>query len=170
MQLFVVSGHMLTSYRSQHVALIIPFFLNNDVIFSKAAVGLSNRLRIALNSCARFIYHIPPGNPISVHTEKILGMSLNKYYSYRICCQMFKITNFISPSYLSDRLQVGHSLRTRVLHIPRHSLTSTANSFFVCGPAMWNRLPVSVRNEGREGRFRTACLKFLKSTALPEFL
>jgi hypothetical protein len=79
--------------------------------------------------------------PISRHTEEILGLPLNKYYSFRMCCQTFRIVNSLSSSYFSERLQVGHSLRTRVLHIPRHSLTFTANSFFDCGPAMWNRPP-----------------------------
>jgi Reverse transcriptase (RNA-dependent DNA polymerase) len=150
------------------IALINPFFMNYDVIFSKASIGLTNRLRIALNSCARFIFNISPGEHISELAEQILGLPLNKFYSFRICCQMFKIVNNLSPSYLCEKLQVGHSIRTRVLHVPRHTLASTANSFFICGPVMWNRLPISVRNESRYRSFRTACWEFLKSTALPE--
>jgi hypothetical protein len=115
------------------VALIVPLLLNNDVIFSKAAIGLTNRLKIALNSCARFIYNVPTRDPISEHANKILGVSLSTYYSYRICCQMFKIVNRLSPSYLSDRLHVGHSLRTRVLHYSRHSLASTTIFFSFVG-------------------------------------
>jgi hypothetical protein len=34
------------------VALVVPLFLNSDVIISKASKGMANRLRIVLNSCA----------------------------------------------------------------------------------------------------------------------
>jgi hypothetical protein len=141
-------------------ALVATLFLNSDLIFSKSAIGLTNRLRIAMNSCATF--NIPRGDPISQHSAKILGMPLNRSCSYRICCQKFKIVNSVSPSYLTDRIQVGHSLWTRVLHISRHSLASTAHSFFVCSPAMWNSLPISVRTESRERKFRAVCWEFLK--------
>jgi hypothetical protein len=42
---------------------------------------------------------------------------------------------FSEPSYLNDRIHVGQSLGTHVLHIIRHSL------------AMWNSLPISVRTK-----------------------
>jgi hypothetical protein len=143
--------------------------MNSELIFSKSSVGIYNRLRIAFNSCARFVFNTPRGEHISHLTEKILGLPLNKFYSYRICCQMFKITNLLCPAYLTDKIRFGHSTRTRILHILPHSLTSTANSFFVRGPAMWNSLPISVRTESREGKFRAVCWGFLESTALPIF-
>jgi hypothetical protein len=94
---------------------------------------------------------------------------INRFFSYRTCCQMFKKVNSVSPSYLNDRIQVGHSLRTRVFHIPHHSLASTAHLFFVCDPAMWNTLPISVWTESWERKFRAVCWEFLKFTTLPIF-
>jgi hypothetical protein len=66
------------------VALIAPLLMSYDVIFSKASIGLTNRLRVAWNSCARFIFNIHSHEHISEHSAKILGLPLNKFYSYRI--------------------------------------------------------------------------------------
>jgi hypothetical protein len=39
-------------------SLVVPLFLYCDVIFSKVAVGLRDRLRLAYNSCARYVFGI----------------------------------------------------------------------------------------------------------------
>jgi hypothetical protein len=39
-------------------AVIFPQFLYGDIFFSKTSVGLRERLKMTLNSCARYIYGI----------------------------------------------------------------------------------------------------------------
>jgi hypothetical protein len=102
--------------------------------YAAKVLTMTKRLRIALNSCAR---SLPPRDPISAHTEKILGLSLTTSIEFA--------ANFWSPSFLSERLQLTYSLRTLFF-----ACTKT-----VCGPAICNRLPITVRNESREGKFRT---------------
>lgn len=151
------------------MSLVLPLFLHCDVIFSKAQDGLKERLKLAFNSCARYVYNIQRSESISGPVSRVLGMSFEKYLSFRICCQMHRIISTQCPQYLYQKLHVGHSTRLAVLHPPRHTLTSTANSFFVRGVTLWNLLPVSIRGERRDGAFRTSCRAFIEETTLPIF-
>jgi len=150
-------------------SLVVPLFLHCDVIFSKSQSGLQNRLNLAFNSCARYVYNIRSSESISNAASRILGLPFGKYLSFRICCQMHRIISTQCPRYLYDKLRFGHSSRLHVLHLPRHALTSTANSFFVRGVALWNLLPISVRRERRDGAFRTSCRAFIDVTTNPIF-
>jgi Reverse transcriptase (RNA-dependent DNA polymerase) len=142
-------------------ALIIPQFLYCDVIFSKTTARLRERLKIALNSCARYIYGIPRRQHISEHTNKILGVPLDTFFSYRICQAMFRLIKSGSPSYLYDELQFGRSERIFGLLTPSHRSFARASSFFVQGAILWNGLPVEVRRESSMGKFKKECLLHL---------
>jgi Reverse transcriptase (RNA-dependent DNA polymerase) len=151
------------------MSLVVPLFLHGDVIFSKAQLGLQNRINLVFNSCARFVYNIRGFESVSDAASRILGLPFGKYLSFRICCQMHRIITTRCPRYLFDKLHFGHSSRLFVLQPTRHTLTSTANSFFVRGVTLWNLLPVSVRRECRNGAFRTSCRAFIDKTTIPIF-
>jgi hypothetical protein len=85
-------------------SLIVPHFLYCDVIFSKSSVRLRERLKLAFNSCARYIYGISRYEHISTYTKRILGVPLDVYYSMRICCMINKIIKSGGPRYLFDEL------------------------------------------------------------------
>jgi hypothetical protein len=74
-------------------SLVVALFLYCDVIFSKVAVGLGDRLRLAYNSCARYVFGIRRSEHISGYSARILGLQLGRYYSFRICCQMYRIVS-----------------------------------------------------------------------------
>jgi hypothetical protein len=46
-------------------SLVVPLFLYCDVIFFKVIVGLCDRLRLAYNSCARYVFGIRRSEHIS---------------------------------------------------------------------------------------------------------
>jgi Reverse transcriptase (RNA-dependent DNA polymerase) len=142
-------------------SLIIPQFLYCDVIFSKTASGQRDKLKVAINSCARYIYSVPRYQHISQFTNRILGVPLDTYYSYRICCMMHKLIRTGGPRYLFEELQFGHSIRLFNLITPAHRTASRASSFFVQGAILWNGLPSSVRREYSVGRFKEGCLSSL---------
>jgi len=148
------------------LCLVLPLFLHCDVIFSKAQVGLENRLKLAFNSCARYVFNIKRSESISEPAKKIIGLPLNKYLSFRMCCQMYRIVSTQCPQYLYQKLHFGHSTCLAILHPPRHNLTSSANSFFVRGVTLWNHLQVSARRAQQERAFRTSCRAFIEKTTL----
>jgi hypothetical protein len=141
------------------VSLIVPQFLYCDVIFAKSSARLRERLKITFNACARYIYGISRFQHISEYTNKILGMPLDIYYDWRICCMMHRLIEGRGPEYLSDLLQFGRSTRLRILITPAHRSSARASSFFVQGAILWNGLPVSVR--GVERGFREVCKSYL---------
>jgi hypothetical protein len=146
-------------------SLIVPQFLYCDVIFSKSSARLRERLKLAFNSCARYIYGISRYEHISSYTNRILGVPLDVYYSMRICCMINKIIKSGGPRYLFDELRFGQSSRLFNLLVPAHSLNARACSFFVQGTILWNNLPPAVKREGSMGKFRLECLSHLGRSA-----
>jgi hypothetical protein len=63
-------------------SLIVPQFLYCDAIFSKSTVRLRERLKIAFNSCARYIFGISRFEHISQCTNRILGVPLDLYTTF----------------------------------------------------------------------------------------
>jgi hypothetical protein len=53
-------------------ALIIPQFLYGGIIFSKTSAGLRERLKMTLNSCARYIYAISRRQPLFSLTKYLV--------------------------------------------------------------------------------------------------
>jgi hypothetical protein len=152
-------------------SLVVPLFLYCDVIFSKVAMGLRDGLQLAYSSCARYVFGIRRPEHISRYSARILGLPLGRYYSFRICCQMYRIVSTRKPDYLYRELQFGRSARLSYLIVRRHHNAATVSSVcFIRGAVLWNYLPTSVRGESSEGRFRSRCRAFGEETATTEFL
>jgi hypothetical protein len=84
---------------------------------------LRERLKLAFNSGARYIYSIFRFQHISPFANKILGVPLDTYYSFRVYCAMFRLIKIGCPGYLFDMLQFGLSPIT-----PVHRTASRASS------------------------------------------
>jgi hypothetical protein len=108
----------------------VPLFLYCDVIFSKVAVGLRDRLRLAFNSCAWYVFGTRRSELISGYSARILGLPLGKYYSFRICCQMYRIKFTQKLDYLYWELHFGCSARLSNLIVRWHQYAATPSSFF----------------------------------------
>jgi hypothetical protein len=111
---------------------------------------------VAFNSCARYVYGhgVSRRDHISGYTSSLLGMPLGKFFSFRICCQMYNIISRGELGYLHDSIQFGRSRGLGRINIPRHNYTTTAAAFFVRGAILWNDLLLSVRDERGIGKFR----------------
>jgi hypothetical protein len=69
--------------------LNVPQFLYCDIIFCKTSMRLRERLKLAFNSCARYIYSIFRYKHISPFANMILGVPLDTYYivfGYAVRC------------------------------------------------------------------------------------
>jgi hypothetical protein len=121
-------------------SLIVPQFLYCDFIFAKSSARLSERLKLAFDSCAWYIHGISRYEHISTYTNRILGVPLDVYYSMKICCMINKIIKSRGARYLFDELRFGQSSLLFNLFVPAHSLNARACSFFVQGTILWNDL------------------------------
>jgi hypothetical protein len=81
-------------------SLVVPLFFYCDVVFSKVAVGLRDRLRLPYISFARYVFGIRRSEHISGYSARILGLPLGRYYSFRICYRMYRIVSTRKPDYL----------------------------------------------------------------------
>jgi hypothetical protein len=54
-------------------------------------------------------------------------LPLGRYYSYRICCQMYRIVSTRKPDYLYRELQFDRTARLSNLIVRRHQYASTAS-------------------------------------------
>jgi hypothetical protein len=110
-------------------------------------MGLRDGLRLAYSSYARYVFGSRRSEHISRYSASILGLPLGRYYSFRICCQMYRIVSTRKPG----------SARLSNLIVRRHHNAATVFLCFIRGAVLWNYLPTSVRGESSEGRFRSRC-------------
>jgi hypothetical protein len=101
---------------------------------------------------------------MSFFANKILGVPLDTYYSFRICCAMFRLIRSGCPGYLFGMLQFGQLSRLFNFIKLVHKTAFRASSFFVYGAILLNSLPSSVRKEVTVGRFRDECLSSLRQS------
>jgi hypothetical protein len=92
-------------------SLIIPKFLYCEVFLSKTTAGIREKLKVAFNSCARYIFGMSRRQHISEHVKKLLGVALDVFYSFKICHTMYKLIKSGSSGYLRGRLRFDRSRR-----------------------------------------------------------
>jgi hypothetical protein len=130
-------------------SLIVPQILYCDVIFSKSTARLRERLEVTFNSCARYVFGISRREHITQYTNQILGIPLDQYYSFRICCTMNNIIKTGCPRYLFTELQFGQSRRLFNIIITVHRLSQMSTSFFIQSSVLWNGLMSRERERKR---------------------
>jgi hypothetical protein len=113
-------------------SLIGPQFLYCDIIFYKTSMKLRERLKLAFNSCARYIYSISRFRHISSFANRILGVPPDTYYNFQMCCAVICLTCFslVSQSAYSilSRLFTGQipGLRRFLFRVQYCERSSTA--------------------------------------------
>jgi hypothetical protein len=101
------------------LSLVVLLFLYCDVVYSKTSAGLRHKLKVAFNSCARYVYGVSRRDHISDYANSSLGMPLGKFFSFKICCQMYNIISSEELGYLHDSIQFGRSRNLGGIIIPR---------------------------------------------------
>jgi hypothetical protein len=97
--------------RKLALSLVVPLFFYCDVVCSKTSAGRRHKLKVAFNSCARYVYGVSRRDHISDYANSLLGMPLGMFFSFGICCQMYIIVSSGEPGYLYDSIQFGRSRR-----------------------------------------------------------
>lgn len=139
-------------------SLILPHFMYGDFVYSNASVSSLNRLRVALNSCVRYVFNLSRYSHVSHLQKVLLGCSFSKFYSYRACLHIYAIINNKSPQYLYNKLQFMRNSRTLSLIIPQHFSAYYGHSLFVSGISNWNRLSTTLKSSATLCGFRKGLL------------
>lgn len=122
-------------------SFILPYFLSCDFVFSGVTSCTQQRLRVALNSCIRFVYSLNRFDHVSHLQCSLLGNSFTGFYKARVCIIMHKLILTKCPKYLHAKMRPLRSNRSRNFSIPVHSTSQYASTFFVRGVSLWNTLP-----------------------------
>lgn len=141
-------------------SLILPHFVYGAEFLLNASARSIDRLRVALNSCIRYVYNLSRFSRVSHLQTHLLGCSFAKFIQLRAVLTLYKIVNSISPNYLLQKIQVFHNSRTRSLIIPRHNTSHYGNTMFVRGIAIWNLLPIQIKNNNTFCGFRRDCIAY----------
>lgn len=125
--------------------------------------SLRNKLQLVQNAAARLLSNAPKFAHISPILCALHWLPIQFRIKFKILLFVFKAIHGLAPSYLSDLLAI---------YVPRRALRSTDQlslvvpqsrykkwgdcSFSVCGPRLWNALPVELRVESDLVAFKSA--------------
>ena len=140
-------------------ALVLPLISYCDVIYCSATQDTLNNLRVAINSCIRFIYSLSPFEHITPYHKLFLGCTFENFFKYKINILMHKVYNLNIPLYISEKFDRSNSRRRQDFIIPRANTSHYARSTIVVGPKCWNSLPISLKSIRSESLFRRKCLE-----------
>lgn len=116
-----------------------------EFVYGNASVASLNKLRVALNSCIRYVFNLSRYSSVSQFHKTLIGCNFGNFHDFRICVQLFKIIKTKEPPYLYSNLQFLRNTRTRSLLIHQHSTTYYGNSMLMRGISLWNRLTPNLK-------------------------
>lgn len=144
-------------------SLLLPHFMYGTVFLLNASALSLDRLKIALNSCVRFVYNLNRYSHVTHLQPNLIGCRFDVFLKLRTCLTMFKIINSLTPTYLSDKLQPLQSNRNRNFLLPRFNTSHYRSTLFVQGINYWNELPSELKNLRNLSGFRHECTNLLNS-------
>lgn len=144
-------------------ALILPHFISCDFLLTQASSVSYNKLKVALNSCVRFVFNLTRFQHVSHLQAKLIGCPFKNFGKMRCCLLIYQILKSQEPHYLFSKLRPLRSIRCRKFSIPRYRTAKRGNSFFIRGVAIWNSLPNSLTLQTSEAAFRRECIEHFNS-------
>ena len=112
--------------------------------------------KTSLNKAARIVTSIPPRANRSSMFDKLGWLTVNQQTFYHTVILVFKIRSNKEPEHLADLLR-----RSRRIFIPNLDLSIAQNSFSLRGPASWNLLPLSTREQSKISTFKKLAKKWI---------
>ena len=109
-------------------------------------------LQFVLNSAARAVTNTSKFSSITPTLKSLHWLKMEQRIHYKILSLTYKALHTNQPSYLRSLLTIQHTTNTRssdLVSLVRPAnpsrLKITNRSFYYCAPALWNRLPSTLR-------------------------
>lgn len=145
-------------------SLLYPHFIFGDFIYQNATSESLNKLKVALNSCIRYVYNLSRFHHVSHLQKSLIGCNFSDFYQYRSCLTLFRIIYSGNPSYLRSKLIPLRSIRTKNYRIPQHNSAYYGQSLFARGISNWNLLPSNIKASMSIPYFKRKLLAELNNT------
>ena len=146
---------------SMYKALILPYFDYCSTVWASISKGMSDKLQCLQNRSARVIKQANFETRSSKLLHDLNWETLVDRRARQIAVMMYKINNNLSPSYLNKMFTKttnvhSHNLRnsTSNLYVHRPNTEAKKNSFAYRGTALWNKIPVDIRNLSSVSSFK----------------
>jgi len=142
--------------------LILPTITYAEIVYSSLDSRSLQKLKVAFNFAARYIYNLKRFESVSNYVTSILGCTIETYIKYRNCIFMHKLINSKSPAYLYNKLHFSQSNRNITLILPTFQYSESEKLFFINAARLWNSLPFITRNISESSGFRTQVMNFFQ--------
>lgn len=104
-------------------ALILPHFMLIDYLLTNVSAFAMNKLKVALNSCVRFVYKLNRYEHVTHLQKSLLGYSFDNFSKARSVTIIHQVITSKTPDYLYSKLCPFRSIRLNQLVLPRYSTT-----------------------------------------------
>ena len=133
----------------------------------------TKKLQKLINSSVRFIFNITGRDRrlhITPRLQELHFLPIEYRIKFKICLQVYKLLNSMSPIYLQDLIKLRQPNPNRKLRIDSDKLVLTYvtpakqdyknRSFSFAAPNLWNTLPFFIRNSGTVSIFKSQLKTF----------
>ncbi|XP_075151092.1 uncharacterized protein LOC142225202 [Haematobia irritans] len=138
---------------------LIPKLLYGCEIFASSNYSDSQKLKIAYNNIARYIFNKRRYDRISEYAYKIFNIKFENLLKVKCLVQLHKIVYTKSPPNLYSCIQFARSNRgLKIIHPMIRSLVSE-RQFFIYTIRLWNSLPFKLQTTSNAIRFKNELFK-----------
>ncbi len=114
--------------------------------------SLFQKLQRMQNAAARMLTRTPKYDHVTPILKQLHWLPVSQRVTYKVLMIVFKVIHGLAPAYLEEMLELkptsGRSMRSNnqsLLLAPKaRSATYGDRNFRVLGPALWNKLPLSL--------------------------
>ena len=138
----------------------------NSLLFKIPEYQL-HKLQLVQNSVARLIKRLKRSDHITPALLELHWLPIPERIQYKILLLVYKCLIQKAPSYLTSMIhpyQPTRSLRSSSQHLLQEVKTSKRygeRAFAVCGPMLWNSLPLHIRQSDSVETFKCSLKTFL---------
>ena len=133
----------------------------NSLLFGTSATLIS-QLQLVQNAAARIVSKAGKYEHVSPILHSLHWLPVHYRIIFKVLLTVYKAVHGLSAGYLSDQLayyEPSRNLRSSaqyLLKVPRMNLVTCGdNSFYACGPKLWNRLPLFIRTSSTVDIFKS---------------
>ena len=121
-------------------------------LFGGCNVSELQALQVQQNRAARIVLNLPPRTNRDFMFDKLVWMTVQQLVAYHTLITVFRIRKSQEPEYLATAL--GRDNRCGNIIVSNSKLGLYKKSFVPRGSVLWNRLPKSLRNQKKVGKFK----------------
>jgi len=142
---------------------LIPTLFYGIEVFSKCSYISKQRLEVAFNDIARYVFAIKRGEHITSSANQIFGISFENLLKCRVLIFLQKIIHTKEPSYLYNKLQFTRSNCINNIVPKLFNLANSKYQFYIHAVRLWNELPFDLKCIEFFSKYRAELKKLLAS-------